>query len=307
MDALLAQREERIVFLSPIWLRTWLAEFGERYEPVFLECGDAMAPFMREYSRLTFIGDPEICDFMDVLVDPEQQDEAYAALWGCICNEEWTELELWGLMASSPTREAVKALATASGYVVEEEKEAVAPRLTLPGTWDEYVGSLGKKDRHELRRKMRRLFDSGAAVDLQVYSEQSDVVAAMDAFLDLHTRSRQDKTEFMTLEMTSFFRRMASAMAGAGFVRLFMLYVNNRPAAAVFCFDAGSHLYMYNSGYDPDLANLSVGLVSKALCLQWAIENGKKGLDFLRGNEAYKYDFGAKDQEIYRIVVRRTA
>jgi CelD/BcsL family acetyltransferase involved in cellulose biosynthesis len=219
----------------------------------------------------------------------------------------WTELTLWGLMASSPARDAIKRLAAASGYSVVEEREAVAPRLELPESWDAYVDSLGKKDRHELRRKLRRLFDSGAAVELNVFSEQADVVAMMDSFLDLHTRSRQDKTEFMTPEMASFFRRMASAMSAAGYVRLFMLSINAKPAAAVFCFDAGSYLYMYNSGYDPDYANLSVGLVSKALCLQWAIENGKKGLDFLRGNEPYKYDFGAKDQEIYRIVVRREA
>ena len=127
----------------------------------------------------------------------------------------------------------------------------------------------------------------------------------MDTFLELHTRSRQDKTDFMTEEMAVFFRRMASALAAEGLVRLFLLRINARPAAAVLCFDAGSYLYMYNSGYDPAFAGLSVGLVSKALCLRWAIENGKKGLDFLRGDEPYKYDFGAKDQQIYRLRVRR--
>jgi CelD/BcsL family acetyltransferase involved in cellulose biosynthesis len=98
---------------------------------------------------------------------------------------------------------------------------------------------------------------------------------------------------------------MASAMAAAGLVRLFMLYCNRKPVASVFCFDAGSQLYMYNSGYDPSYANLSVGLVSKVMCLRWAIENGKQGLDFLRGNEPYKYDLGATDQDIYRLIVRR--
>ena len=46
-------------------------------------------------------------------------------------------------------------------------------------------------------------------------------------------------------------------------------------------------------------------MVSKALCLKWAIEHGKTGLDFLRGDEPYKYDLGATDQNIYRILVRR--
>jgi CelD/BcsL family acetyltransferase involved in cellulose biosynthesis len=111
----------------------------------------------------------------------------------------------------------------------------------------------------------------------------------------------------MTPEMEVFFRRMASAMAAEGLVRLFMLRINGRPAASVLCFDAGSHLYLYNSGYDPEFSSLSVGLVSKALCLQWAIENGMSGLDFLRGDEPYKYDMGAKDQEIYRIRLSRSA
>ncbi len=69
IDCILAQRAERHVFLHPIWLRTWLAEFGDRYEPLFLTCGDddpqAVAPMMRDEERLTFIGDSSICDFMD--------------------------------------------------------------------------------------------------------------------------------------------------------------------------------------------------------------------------------------------------
>ncbi len=127
----------------------------------------------------------------------------------------------------------------------------------------------------------------------------------MTDFLDLHTRSRQDKTDFMTPEMELFFRRMASALSAEDLIRLFMLRVNGKPAAAVLCFDAGSHLYLYNSGYDPAYSGISVGLVSKALCLRWAIENGKTGVDFLRGDEPYKYDLGAKDQEIYRILITR--
>ena len=310
MEDLLSRRDERPVFLRPTWLRTWLSEFGEGCEPCFLTAVEAdaligLAPLMRVDERLTFIGDREICDFMDFLVVPERHDAAYSALWDALKAEEWSELDLWGLPADSPALPALNAFARAAGYSVTEEHEAVSPRLALPDTFDDYLASLNKKDRHELRRKIRRLFESGGGVKLDVLSEQRDVVAAMDTFLDLHTRSRQDKTDFMTDGMSSFFRRMASALSAEGLIRLFMLQINSRPAAAVLCFDAGSHLYMYNSGYDPAFAGLSVGLVSKALCLQWAIENGKKGLDFLRGNEPYKYDLGAQDREIFRLKVKR--
>ncbi|HWO72602.1 MAG TPA: GNAT family N-acetyltransferase [Dehalococcoidia bacterium] len=311
LEELLKRHAEQPVFLHPAWLRTWLSEFGLNCEPIFLSArnGDLLgvAPLMRTDDSLTFIGDASICDFMDVLVDPANADAAYAALWDRLCAEGWSEVELWGLMASSPTRKRFAAMARDRGYRVEEELEAVSPRVLLPATWEAYLASLSKKDRHELRRKIRRVFESGAAVDFDVLTSQDDVVAAMGDFLDLHTRSRQDKTEFMTAEMAAFFRRMASALAAEGLVRLFMLRINRRPAASVLCFDAGNCLYMYNSGYDPEFAGLSVGLVSKALCLRWAIENGLSCVDFLRGNEAYKYDLGARDQEIYRLRLSRPA
>lgn len=306
---LLAAQTERNVFLHPVWLRTWLEEFGAGCEPAFLDvAGDGaicIAPLMREDSRLTFIGSGSVCDFMDFLIAPDRADEAYRRLWHELCAEEWRELDLWGLQASSPTRAKVADLAREAGYAFEEQEEAVAPRLSLPSSWDDYLASLGKKDRHELRRKMRRLLESGASVNLEVYQEQDDVNAAMDEFLRLHTMSRQDKAEFMTGQMASFFRRMASALAAEGLVRLFMLYVDNKAVASILCFDAGSYLYMYNSGYDPEFSSFSVGLVSKALCLRWAIENGKSGVDFLRGNEPYKYDLGARDQQVFRLIVRR--
>ncbi len=316
MGRLLAERDERPVFLNPTWLRIWLSEFGDMgggagCEPVMLVSDGAeaggVAPLMRVDERLTFIGNPSICDFMDLLVSPKHATEVYADLWRQIDAEAWSELDLWGLPASSITREQLAGLARQAGYEVRETLEAVSPRIDLPSSWDDYLAGLGKKDRHELRRKIRRLFESGAEISFEVLSEQNDVVATMDTFIDLHISSRMDKTEFMTESMALFFRRMASALSAEGLVKLFTLKINARPAACVLAFDAGSHLYMYNSGYDPEFSSLAVGLVSKALCLRWAIENGKTGLDFLRGDEPYKYDLGATNREIFRLIVTRSA
>ncbi|MEE8347693.1 MAG: GNAT family N-acetyltransferase, partial [Dehalococcoidia bacterium] len=62
---------------------------------------------------------------------------------------------------------------------------------------------------------------------------------------------------------------------------------------------------LYNSGYNPDYAYLSVGLLSKALALRKAIEEGRSRFDFLRGPEPYKYDLVARDVAVYRCTVRR--
>ncbi len=95
---------------------------------------------------------------------------------------------------------------------------------------------------------------------------------------------------------------MASALSREGLVRLFMLtrqrQAGRRPCSAS---TPAACLYMYNSGYDPSSPASPSGCCRRRSCLQWAIENGKESLDFLRGNEPYKYDLGARDQEIYRL------
>jgi CelD/BcsL family acetyltransferase involved in cellulose biosynthesis len=305
--AILASRAERPPFLHPAWLQVWLAEWANDREPVILRAGGApaYAALLRDDDRLTFLGDSSVCDYMDFVLPEGASDADYEGVWAAVRDEEWSELELWGIAAHSPTRAQVERLAAASGYSVEAVEEDIAPRVTLAATWEDYLAGLGKKDRHELRRKLNRLANSGRAVSLRVLSSQSEVAAAMDDFLRLHRASRADKAEFMTPAMETFFRRMASVLAGEGLVRLFMLDLDGAPVATVLCLDAGSWLYMYNSGYDPAFSALSVGVISKAHCLRWAIENGKQGLDFLRGNEPYKYDLGGVGRPVYRLTVRR--
>jgi CelD/BcsL family acetyltransferase involved in cellulose biosynthesis len=100
-------------------------------------------------------------------------------------------------------------------------------------------------------------------------------------------------------------RRMVAAMAAEDRIELVFLTLGGVRTAAVLCFREPEETLLYNSGYDPAYAYLSVGLLSKALALRKAIEEGKKRFDFLRGPEPYKYDLGARDLAVYRCTVRR--
>jgi len=85
-----------------------------------------------------------------------------------------------------------------------------------------------------------------------------------------------------------------------------MLELEGKRVAALFCFEDDEELLLYNSGYDPQYAHLSVGLLSKATCLRGAIEAGKQRFDFLRGCEPYKYDLGGKDLPVYRCLIKKS-
>ncbi len=307
--ALLPRTSANKVFVSPTWLRVWWQEFGGGRELLLLSVrreGElvGVAPLMRDGDRLCFAGDTQICDYMDMVAAAGEEEAVLFAVLRSLGEEPWRELALWAVPEGSPTLDALKAAAPALRLHVDIEQEDVCPRLDLPATWDEYLAGLGKKDRHELRRKLRKL-SQGGEVCLEAIAHPADVEAALDDFLRLH-RSRADKAAFMTEEMERFFRVVVAALAAEAQVELIFLALGGVRVAAVLCFCDGDESLLYNSGYDPDYAYLSVGLLSKALALRKAIEEGKRRFDFLRGPEPYKYDLGATDRPVYRCTVSRS-
>ncbi len=307
---LLPRASLRCPFLSPTWLRVWWEEFAEGRELLLLSVRSGgelvgVAPLMRQDSALTFAGDTEICDYMDFTAVAGAEQAVLSAVLRSLSEEPWQQLVLWALRDDSPTLKALAAVCADLGLSLDVQLEDVCPRVGLPGSWEEYQAGLKKKERHELRRKLRKL-PQGGQVGLEALEAPAEVEASLDDFLRLHGAARSDKAAFMTEAMARFFRRIVSALAGEGLVELIFLTLDRVRVAAVLCFRAEDELLLYNSGYDPAYAGLSVGLLSKALALRRTIEEGRKRFDFLRGAEPYKYDLGAENLNVYRCVIHRT-
>jgi CelD/BcsL family acetyltransferase involved in cellulose biosynthesis len=82
--------------------------------------------------------------------------------------------------------------------------------------------------------------------------------------------------------------------------------VAGRRIAAGVTFQTADSLLYYNAGVDPDARELSPGVLMVERYLRRALDHGLTRLDFLRGDEAYKYEWGAVDEPITRLLVRRT-
>jgi CelD/BcsL family acetyltransferase involved in cellulose biosynthesis len=298
------------VFLSPTWLRTWWGEFGANRELMLLSVRDdhrrlaGVVPLMREGGNLSFAGDTEVCDYMDFPCTGGREAEVLNALFRSLGEEPWDELRLWAMREDSPSFAALPGVCAEFGLTFAREAEDVCPQIALPTDFEAYVSSLDKKDRHELRRKLRKLPQAGE-VELEVLESPADVEAALDDFLWMHRASRLDKAAFMTEQMEAFFRRLVLNLASESLIEMTFLKLGGKRTACVLCFRGEGETLLYNSGYKPDYAGFSVGLLSKALALQRAIEAGQKRFDFLRGHERYKYELGAQDLNVYRVEIRR--
>ena len=299
------------LFTSPRWQRVWWEQFGDGAEMLLLglENGgrlEGLAPLSRRNGTISFVGDQDVCDYNDFLVSRGAESRFYPLLLDHLDGENWQTLKLFSLAEDSPTLEYLPDLARERGYSVEVREEDVAPRLKLPNDWDSYLQILSKKDRHELRRKLRRLYSSGDEVRYYVLSDIEEVDKGLGDFFCLMRNSKEEKNRFLDASRERFFRSIALEMASWGTFRLFFLEMKGERVAAAMCFDYGKTRMLYNSGFNPEYGYYSVGLLLKALCLKDAIEAGLEYFDFLRGPEPYKYDLGGSNRTLYQMVVRRS-
>jgi CelD/BcsL family acetyltransferase involved in cellulose biosynthesis len=97
---------------------------------------------------------------------------------------------------------------------------------------------------------------------------------------------------------------MPETMLQTGWLDLAIMEIDKQPAAAYFSYNYRKRIYLYNSGYDPKFGSYSAGIALLAYRIHKAINQGCEYFDFLRGDEPYKYDFGAQQSHVYRALLR---
>ncbi len=291
------------IFTLPGWYSAWYQAFGVKTSPLLglVEEDNAVigiAPLKLEEDTASFICEDRLCDYMDFIVSPGREDDFFNVLLDELKKRGVRHLELKALRPDSTVLTSLTGVARQRQDRVACQKYDVSLELILPETWDAYLAALSAKQRHEVERKTRRLQESGVA-NFRVFHNSQDIMARMDTFITLFRQSRRDKAQFMTHQMETFFKLLARNMSREGLLRLGFLEIDSLPVAAVAYFDYNNTTYLYNSGYDPSYRWLSVGLLSKVLCIKDSIERKKSKFDFLRGAEVYKYRLGGTEVPLY--------
>ena len=292
------------VFVLPAWLKTWWQAFGTDQELYLVAARQGekiigIAPLMVQGEQATLVGSVDVCDYLDFVVSPGAESDFFNALLDDLRQQGISHLDLRPLRPDSTVLTNLVPIAQNRKYPVScQDDEGVSVELDLPPSWDEYLATLSKKQRHEVRRKLRRLWETDN-VDYRCVEVNQGVGDFMDTFLKLFSLSREDKASFMTARMASFFRTIAEAMAGIGLLRFGIIELDRLPVAMILGFDFNETMYLYNSAYDPQYNYLSVGLLCKVLCLKESIQENKQRFDFLKGDETYKYYLGGSEIPLY--------
>jgi CelD/BcsL family acetyltransferase involved in cellulose biosynthesis len=252
------------------------------------------------------VGSIEVSDFLDLIVLPEYRDELISQLLHevkALNLPGFHQLSLCNLLDSSPTLPALQSVANRDGWQLSVERLEHSPCITLAADFESYLAGIDKKQRHEIRRKMRRAEESEIPVTWYMVTDPSTLDSEVDAFIDL-MENDGDKEAFLRPAMRKFLRQVVHFAYDGGWLQLAFLEIGGHKAAAYLSFDYQNRIWVYNSGLNRDFQSMSPGWVLLGHLLQWAIENGRADFDFMRGNEDYKYRFGAVDRYVMRADLR---
>jgi len=308
-DGLVATTRLRSPFLSWIWQHEWVRAFApdRRLEiRVVQDDGGHLVALLPLYEDspgvLRMVGGPDVSDYLDLIAVEGREEEAWAALLQSR-GTEGAEWRLHAVPGQSATVTALPKIASMSGLMASATVEERCPVLALPRSWETYLASLSGKHRHELQRKMRRLEREAPEARVSSATDPATVDASLTKFLVLHRRSRVGKARFMDERMEGFFRRVLAALAAHGGARVWLLEAAAGPIASFITLEWDGTVGLYNSGFDPQRAPLSPGVVLLTHLVRDAIERSKRTFDFLRGEERYKFEFGPVPEPVYAVTI----
>ena len=321
-NALLDSSASRVPFLRHEFISTWWRTLGGGEWPdgqlwVLLgrdETGNLLgvAPFFLIRNQngehvLMLMGSIEIADYLDFIARPEDLPAFIASVLDFLASEQgpdWQVIDLYNLLENSPSLPVIQAEAAQRGWDCAIDKLQHCPYIPLPGDWASYLSGLQKKQRHEIRRKIRRLETQELSTHWYIVSDATSLDAEIKAFIALMAQDAE-KEHFLTDVMRVQLYASIHAAFEAGWLQLAFIEIDGQKAAGYLNFDFGNHIWVYNSGLNYAFGELSPGWVLLGYLLQWANEHGRLAFDFMRGDEDYKYRFGATDRFVLRATMRR--
>jgi len=317
--------------LDADWLLGWWLHFGEaatvdrgRRELCLLAIRDAagqlvgVAPFYidRSFSAggvLRYLGSGIVCtDYLTILAREEGQRQIVEAVAQWLLDEgcaEWERIELVGTDDSNAAIPYLMELLAADGNRLHTRAGDNTWRLELPPTWDDYLATMSGRRRNRVRKIIKTEFDTGLS-QLRETKTAEEFEMNWPIFERLHQARREsvgDGGVFSCPDFAAFLRDVAKRLFAKGELDLLLLDRAGKPINVEFNPCSGGTIFSYQGGMDPHELQHQPGHLMTLARVRRGIEQGKSALDFMRGDERHKAEWGGQKRTTteYRLVKRK--
>jgi CelD/BcsL family acetyltransferase involved in cellulose biosynthesis len=309
------------IFLSPDWMVPWQRHFGGDHEAFVIAGRDqsgglvALAPLYRRrlgpawlpgVRVLAFLGDEGAgSEYLGILARRGAERE-FVGLLERVLEGEWALADLRGLRDGQPCTDLLIAgLGSKAPGRVHRERHPCAT-IHLPRDYEAYLGGLPAKFRTTVRYRTNKLLKNFSVKMLRT-SRSADLDAHLERLFEMH----QDRWEaerhpgsFYHPRKRAFYRDVAAAFLGRGWLRFYHLEVDGVIRAAQFGFAFGSVLHSLQEAFDHRFRPQGVGgigVVLRGMVIKECIAEGLVAYDFLGGTEEFKTRWGTTTHEVERV------
>ena len=288
------------------WADTWWRHFGGGRPLHVVRCRDgagrafAILPLFLARSRpvrmLRFVGQGAADQLMPVCA-PEDAAAAAAALHSALGDG----LGGWHALIADrlPGEEWAERV---GGRVLDRTP---SPVLETGGLgFDDWLRSRSKNFREQVRRRERKLAKAHELA-FRLTDDPGRLDSDLDTLIRLHRARWGDASGSFEGDREAFHRDFARVALERGWLRLWTLELDGRPAASWLGYRFGGAEWYYQAGRDPALEREAVGFVLMAHTVRAALDDGVREYRLLLGGEGYKDRFANADHGLHTVVLGR--
>ena len=311
-NPLLQESAANNIFLTWEWVSTWQQAFTAEHTLWLVTVRQSnnghlvgIAPFVVQnkvqsgvlpYRELTFLGSNQAApDHLDFIVRQGMETAVSPALAAYVWNrrDQWDVLHLNSAVATGTALEQFQHLAPSRW---QQSEKQVCPYTPLPTDWAMFEKQLGKNMRRNIKRYDRQLTALGDARYSQL-KDPADLPNGLASLRRLHKMTRQDEDvtqAYWNDNIIAFQEALSSKLLANGWLRLYRLHMGDDDIGIFYSFYYHNKLYCYMTGYDMEWSRYGPGRQMIVHAIRSIIGEGAKEIDFLRGEEAYKFEWLAQ-------------
>jgi CelD/BcsL family acetyltransferase involved in cellulose biosynthesis len=316
--ALLEASAADCLFLTWEWAYTWWKHLAgsRRLSILSVRSGGeliAIAPFtwcaprvasLLPLPSLEFLGTGTVgSDYLDIIVRDGRERDALDELRAYLASQR-VVLELAQVKKQRSSAAKLADELKPNGWSQCKMTSGVCPFINLTGhSWGSYLGSLGSEHRYNFNRRLKNARKNFNLSFKQAHSPEEcrDALGRLIILHNMRWQGYGGSDAFCTPALLQFHDELSRVALDRRWLRLFVLWLDAEPVAAIYGFLYRHVFYFYQSGYNPSYRKHSVGLIAMGLAIESAIEDGAQEYDLLHGDESYKFHWAKEVRELERL------
>jgi len=290
------------------WLFTWWRYFGTDRRLLLLVAYEhdipvGLAPLYvgsgtTEPRDLHFLGQG-LSDYAG-LITPRDRPDVTEALVSALLDlrPSWDGIDLEEIPAGSPNKALLDRVIETARVPAAWQTTVQCPYLPIEGGWEAFYATMGKGFRHEVRNKLNRWNSrsDGRIEGLELrYVDRREVDSVfVDEVAALSGERRSvdgHRSPFLNHPDQEFLREVLPLMGRRNQLRVGELRSGNALLAFMLAYHWQGIVYMWNTQYDPTYAEYSLGRMVLVSLAEQSFHEGCHELDFMRGEEPYKFEW----------------